>query len=113
MNDETDTALVRKRRAFALLRDVLDLPDIGRTQSIADHCGDDAALALQVHALLAAERGSLLDGAASDIAVRLAEGDVAIDDLLPGPSCDHWVAAAWARCISPNAQAMAMCSRAH
>lgn len=76
MTTEATESLTRKRRAFALLRDVLDLPDAERSLAIAKHC-DEAALASQVHALLAVERASLLDGAASDIAVRFAEEDVA------------------------------------
>ncbi len=90
MTTELDEALTRKRRVFALLRDVLDLPDAERTQAIAKHCDDDVALASQVHALLAVERASLLDGAASDIAVRFAEGDMAIDDLPAGTNVGGW-----------------------
>lgn len=90
MTNVATDSLDRKRRAFALLRDVLDLPDGERTLAIAKHCDDDAALASQVHAMLAMERASLLDGAASDIAVRLAEGDMAIDDLPSGTIVGGW-----------------------
>ena len=90
MNNAFDEGLTRKRRAFALLRDVLDLPDDERTQAIVRHCGDDVALASEVRALLAVERTSLLDGAASDIAVRLAEDDVAVDDLPQGTNVGGW-----------------------
>jgi eukaryotic-like serine/threonine-protein kinase len=89
MNDGLEERLDQKRRAFALLREVLDLPDGQRTQAIANLCGDDAPLAAEVGLMLAAERACLLDGAASDIAGRLVK-DAWHDELDCGTQLGGW-----------------------
>lgn len=90
MNDELDSGLERKRRAFALLRDVLDLPNAEQAHAIAERCGGDLLLAAEASRLLAAERANLLDGAASDLVARLAEDDTTLAGLERGAQLGGW-----------------------
>ncbi|MEO8010820.1 MAG: serine/threonine-protein kinase [Dokdonella sp.] len=90
MIDEHNDGLARKRRAFVLLRDILDLSDDQRTQAIDSHCAGDEALAADVRAMLTIEHASLLDGVASHIAMRFAEDDGAVDDLPSGTNVGAW-----------------------
>ncbi|MEO7065204.1 MAG: tetratricopeptide repeat protein [Dokdonella sp.] len=90
MTDESSERLARQRRAFALLRELLDLPEPERAQAIASCCGDDDVLASEMHALLAAEHSGVLDRAACDIAARLADEDAAQEDLPSGAHVGAW-----------------------
>ncbi|HQV73225.1 MAG TPA: tetratricopeptide repeat protein [Dokdonella sp.] len=91
MNGELDNGLGRKRRAFAVLRDVLDFPAAEQAQVAVERCADDAALAAEVGRMLAAERAGVLDGAASDLAARLAEDEALVDELEPGTQLGGWL----------------------
>jgi serine/threonine-protein kinase len=65
--------LDRQRRAFALLRDLLDAEPDARESMLAARCGDDTALAADMRALLSAREPALLDHDASALAARLVE----------------------------------------
>ncbi|MEO8959587.1 MAG: tetratricopeptide repeat protein [Rudaea sp.] len=90
MTDESSERLDRKRRAFTLLREVLDLPESERAQAITSGCGDDTTLAADVQALLAAEHSGVLDRAAGDVASRLVEENAEMDDLSSGALVGAW-----------------------
>ncbi|HEY6894880.1 MAG TPA: serine/threonine-protein kinase, partial [Rhodanobacteraceae bacterium] len=61
--------LERKRRAYALLREALELPHDEHAAFIAAHCADDPALADELAALLdASQREILIDRPAADVA---------------------------------------------
>ena len=79
-----------KRRAFAVVREVLDLPPGERASRVAVLCADDAALATEVAAMLASEPDGMLDRTAAGVAARLvgASGDVpdATEDEPPLPA---------------------------
>jgi tetratricopeptide (TPR) repeat protein/predicted Ser/Thr protein kinase len=75
-----------KRRAFAVVREVLDAPVAERAARVAALCGNDAALAAEVAAMLASEPDGMLDRTAAGVAARLvgASGDTP-DDIHDEP----------------------------
>ncbi len=79
--------LDRKRAAFRILRELLDLPEQARDAHLAARCGDDAALAAQVRTLLAAQPSPVMDEPASTVAHRLAGHG---DDALVGTELGGW-----------------------
>jgi tetratricopeptide (TPR) repeat protein len=84
-----DETLARKRRAFALLRDALELEPERRTAFVAEKTADDPALAALLKQLLEAEAvPHLLDAGAGGVAERLS-GD-ADDELAPGTIVGGW-----------------------
>ena len=82
--------LQRKRRAFALLREALELAPEQRTAFVESHCAGDAALQALLQQLLAAESAPhLLDDGATALASRLA-GDSSDDELTAGTRIGAW-----------------------
>ncbi len=75
MTTDSGDSLQHRRRAFALLRQALDISGGTREEWIAQQCGDDAELAAELRALLGPEAPHLLDEQASAIAARLIEND--------------------------------------
>lgn len=90
MTADSDESLARKRHAFALLREALDLAPEERADWLAQRSGGDDALAAELRTLLAAQGGNLLDGSASDVAARLADDDEADGDLAAGTRLSDW-----------------------
>ncbi|HSX60011.1 MAG TPA: serine/threonine-protein kinase [Tahibacter sp.] len=84
-----DDALARKRRAFALLREALELDAAQRAAFVAARTQGDPALAALLQQLIAAEAApNLLDAGAGRVAERLS-GD-ADDELAPGSVIGGW-----------------------
>lgn len=84
-NGET---LERKRRAFALLREALELEPAQRAAFVQTRCGGDTALAAQLLQLLAAEASPhLLDNPAAPLAERLSAND---EELTAGTNVGGW-----------------------
>jgi len=81
--------LALERRAFALLREALDLEAAQREAFIGARCAGDAALLARLRELLgAAERASeVIDGGAAQLAARLEES---ADDLPAGTQLGAW-----------------------
>ncbi len=73
MNEACHDPLALKRRAFALLRNLLDLPDGEQTHAAADECGGGGVLASEVNARLAGAHAGLLGGTPDDITQHFAE----------------------------------------
>lgn len=81
--------LERKRRAFVLLREALELEPAQREAFVQANCGDDAALSAQLLRLLAAEASPhLLDTPAAPLAERLSANDD--DELAAGAQVGAW-----------------------
>ncbi|MCQ4167114.1 serine/threonine-protein kinase [Tahibacter harae] len=81
--------LARKRRAYALLREALELAPEQRAAFVDTRCAGDAALHALLRQLLAAESAPhLLDDGATALAGRLA-GD-SDDELAPGTRIGAW-----------------------
>lgn len=84
-----EDTLARKRRAFALLREALDLEPAQRAAFVADRTAGDPELAALLQQLLAAEAAPhLLDAGAGGVVERLS-GD-ADDELAPGTHVGGW-----------------------
>ncbi len=88
--DPPSAPVERRRRAFELLRDALEVDDDARDAWLAQRAGEDVELAVEVRALLRASGAHVLDHAAGDVAARLA-GDDAGDDLAAGVRVGAWV----------------------
>ena len=87
MTTPSRDALARRRRAFAMLRDALDIDEAARQAWIDEAAAGDDALAAEVRALLAASSPRLLDGDVAAVASRLS-GD---DEPLPsGTGLGGW-----------------------
>lgn len=88
--------LERKRRAYAIVRDALDVATGERARHVADACGDDSALRAEVDALLATDTDGMLDRTAAGVAARLVAGSGTLDDdtsepaLPPGTQLGAW-----------------------
>ncbi|MBN8740168.1 MAG: hypothetical protein BGP24_00445 [Lysobacterales bacterium 69-70] len=84
-----DSELARKRRAFALLREALELDPAQRAAFVTARTAGDPALAALLAQLLAAEAAPhLLDAGAGAVAERLADGSN--DELAPGTCIGGW-----------------------
>jgi len=85
-----DDSLARKRRAFVLLREALELEPAQRAAFAEAQAGNDPALLALLRQLLAAESAPhLLDSGAGSMAERLAgEAD---DELAPGTPVGGWI----------------------
>ena len=69
--DTDDGAVERRRRAFGLLREALDIDEAERARWIERQAGSDPALAHEVRGLLASDHDNLLDAEAAAVAARL------------------------------------------
>ncbi|WP_300618376.1 protein kinase [Dokdonella sp.] len=79
----------RKRRAFSLLREALELPPGERADYVATHCGNDATLAGELFTWLGADiTGDLLERNLEDIAADLSRLDEA--ELPAGTRVGTW-----------------------
>ncbi len=90
MSVDSSEAIDRRRRAFVLLRELLDVTGGEREEWIAHRCGEDAALAAELRSLLAGGNATVLDGDPGAIAARLAEEDEAQDPLPAGTRIGAW-----------------------
>ncbi|TDR43217.1 serine/threonine-protein kinase [Tahibacter aquaticus] len=87
MNDTSDIEL--KRRAYALLREALELAPSQREVFVTAHCAGDTRLQAVLQQLLAAESAPhLLDGSAATVAERLAAHTD--DELAAGTQIAGW-----------------------
>ncbi len=93
MSRESETDLERRRRAFAVLREALDIDDAERERWIDERCAGDEALAAEVRALLPAPRAGVLDEDASTIAARLLDEADADATLPAGAQIGAWTLA--------------------
>lgn len=91
MISDCDEILARRRRAFALLREAFDVADEVRDGWIAQRCGDDAVLAGELRALLAAERTSVFDDDVDVVAARLIEEHESHEALPAGARLGDWI----------------------
>ncbi|MBB5208086.1 serine/threonine-protein kinase [Chiayiivirga flava] len=82
-----------KRRAYLVLRDLLDTPTGERDACAVERCGDDTALLTEVRDLLATDTGGVLDRTAAGVAARLVggnDGDDAEAVLPAGTQLGAW-----------------------
>ena len=82
--ENADDSSRRRWRAYGLLREALDVDEAERAPWIARRCAGDAALAAELHALLATQAPSLLDGEAGALAARLVGAGAPEDELACG-----------------------------
>jgi len=87
--NDAGVALERRRRAFELLREALDVDESERGAWIARQAGDDRDLADAVESLLDASGAAMLDHGAGAVAARLADEET-IDDLPNGSLVNAW-----------------------
>lgn len=85
MSRESEDALERRRSAFALLREALDVDANSLDRWIDDRCAGDAALAAELRALLSTPRTGVLDENASAVAARLID-EADVEHILPAGS---------------------------
>lgn len=90
MSADSGEILERRRRAFLLLREVLDVAGDARVEWIDRRCDGDDALAAELRTLLASEETGLLDGDAGAVAARLIEEDETHDPLAAGTRLGGW-----------------------
>jgi serine/threonine-protein kinase len=83
MTIESAEPIERKRRAFALLREALDVEEAARGAWIVQRCANDAATAAELRTLLASPHALLLDREVGALAAALIEAAEADDDALP------------------------------
>ncbi len=70
-----DSQLDRKRAAFRVLREAMDVPAAQRERLVRERCAEDPRLLQDVFAMLADGDLPLIDGPASELASRLVESD--------------------------------------
>ncbi|MEO8670490.1 MAG: serine/threonine-protein kinase [Tahibacter sp.] len=81
----------RQRRAFSILKELLDMPEAEHAAAIARVCADDADLATEVRIMLAAHRHSgILDQPALDVAARLSGTEEIAPELAAGTCIGAW-----------------------
>lgn len=88
--ENADDSSRRRWRAYGLLREALDVDEAERAPWIARRCAGDAALAAELHALLATQAPSLLDGEAGALAARLVAAGAPEDELACGSRLGTW-----------------------
>lgn len=86
----TDPELAHKRRTFALLRELLALPEAARSAFIDECERTDAPAARELRALLASSSDHLLDRDAHELAARLVDDETEPDDLPPQSRVGGW-----------------------
>ncbi len=88
---DSSHAFEQRRRAFAILREALDITgDSERESWLERRCGGDQSLLHEVRAMLRAESPRLFEADASAIAARLVEEDALFDPLPPGTRLGDW-----------------------
>jgi len=87
--ENSAASIERRRRAFDLLREALDIDEPARAAWIARRAGDDGDLADDVNALLGASGAQLLDHGADTLAARLA-AEEAGEDVPAGSRIGAW-----------------------
>ncbi|MBO9662959.1 serine/threonine-protein kinase [Dokdonella sp.] len=90
MSSDSSDILARRRRAFVLLREALDVADEARGAWIARRCDGDDALADELRALLGTEKTDLLDDDVGVIAARLIDEDETHETLPAGTRLGDW-----------------------
>ena len=89
MIENSAASIERRRRAFDLLREALDVDEPARRAWIAQRAGDDGDLADDVNALLGASGAHLLDHGADTLAARLAAEETG-EDVPAGSRIGAW-----------------------